>query len=153
MLIKEIMTKEVITVDPDTPLHDVARLLFDHNLTGMPVVEKDGKVVGIVTEYDLMSRSDNTHLPTYLKVLSEFDFHQAKPLKNVIEKVQELRVRDIMTERVIVLGPEEAVEEAAEIFSKQHINPLPVVEDGRLVGIISRADIVKLFKKTVDEKN
>jgi CBS domain-containing protein len=146
--VSEIMTREVITVSPETPIHEVARLIFDRNLTGMPVVDGEGKVVGIITEYDLMSRSEHIHLPTYMNLLGQLGGGN-KQIAGAIEKIQHLEAKDVMTAEVVTVTPYLEVEKAADIFASQHINPLPVVEEGRLVGIVSRADIVKLFKKII----
>lgn len=148
MQVQEIMTPKVISVMPTTPVYEVASLIFDHNLTGMPVVDNENQVVGIITEYDLMSRSEHIHLPTYVNLLKELaEGSPTRELTGAIEKIQHLKAQDLMTTPVVSVSPDTPVEKAAEIFSEQHINPLPVIEEGKLVGIISRADIVKLFKK------
>lgn len=146
MLVHNIMTKDVIAVTADTPISEIAELLFDHNLTGMPVLDEDRHVVGVITEYDLMSRSEHIHLPTYMNLLRQLGSGN-KHVSGAIEKIQRLKANDVMTGEVVTVSPYLEVEKAAEIFVSQHINPLPVVESGRLVGIISRADIVKLFKR------
>ena len=150
MQVREIMTKEVISVKEDTPVSELARLLFDQHLTGMPVTDETGHIIGIITEYDLMSREERIHVPSYMKLLSQFKVVGDKKhsISREIEQVLNLQARDIMTKPVVTVSPETEVSEAARIFSDEHINPLPVVaSDGALVGIISRADIVKLFKK------
>lgn len=148
MHVSEIMTKEVITVTPETPIHEVASLIFDKNLTGMPVIDQFWHVVGIITEYDLMSRSEHIHLPTYLNLLKQLTKgSNTKEISSSIQKIQSLAAKDLMTREVVTVAPETPIEDAAQIFADQHINPLPVVKDGMLIGIVSRADIVKLFKK------
>lgn len=148
MKIQNIMTKETITVTEDTPVFEVAELLFDRNLTGMPVIDSECHVIGIITEYDLLSRSEHIHIPTYIKLLSQFKAagSESSNIKKEINKIQELEARDVMTKPVVTVSPDTEVAEAARIFTDEHINPLPVVDgQGILVGIISRADIVKLF--------
>lgn len=151
MKVKEIMTKKVISVFADTPVSDVASLLFDQDLTGMPVINKQKKIIGIVTEYDLMSNQRHIHIPSYidfLKTFSSAKHERDKRVKLQIDSILATKVEDIMTKKVVCIGPQDSVVEIADIFVKQRINPLPVVsKDNILVGIISRADIVKLFKK------
>jgi len=142
------MTKEVTSVTVSTPVSRVAELLFDGNLTGMPVLDAGGHVIGIITEYDLMSRQEHIHIPSYVKLLSQFKVAGDKrTVKGEIDKILSLKASDVMSKPVVTISPETEVSEAARIFSEEHINPLPVVDrNGKLAGIISRADIVKLFK-------
>lgn len=148
MHISDIMTQDVISITVDTPVSTVADLIFDKNLTGMPVVDPERHVVGIVTEYDLLSRGEHIHIPSYMKLLSQLKVAGDKGnVQQSIEQIQSLKAEDIMTKPVVTISPETEVSEAARIFSEDRINPLPVVDtDGKLVGIVSRADIVKLFK-------
>lgn len=148
MTVQEIMTKKVISVSPDTSVSAVAELLFDGNLTGVPVVDSENYVIGIVTEYDLVSKHEHFHIPTYTKIIGQLqtskkDSHTQAHLANV----QSLTVGDIMTHDVVTLREFDDVSKAASIFSTQRINPLPVLDGNRkLIGIVSRADLVKLLK-------
>jgi len=148
MHVKDIMTTSVIHVTTETPVSQVADLLFDKNLTGMPVVDENKHVVGMITEYDLLSRQEHIHIPSYMKLLSQFKVAGDKrAVKNEIDKILTLKASDIMTRPVVTISPETEVSEAARIFSDDRINPLPIVDsNGQLAGIVSRADIVKLFK-------
>lgn len=148
MLVKEIMTKKVITVKEDDPISRLAELLFDENLTGVPVVDDSNHVMGIVTEHDFISREKHIHIPTYVALLSQFKtMKKDSSVTQELERIQSLKVKDLMTHPVVTLSQETNVSEAARIFSEDRINPLPVVnKDGALVGIISRADIVNLFR-------
>jgi len=148
MKVGEIMTKDVMSIGADAPISQVAELLFDYNLTGVPVVDEQKHVIGILTEYDLLSRQDHIHIPTYMKLLSQFKIAKSdKAVQQEISNVQSLLASDIMTRPVVTISEDTDVSEAARIFADERINPLPVVDsNGALVGIISRADIVKLFK-------
>lgn len=147
MQVKDIMTKKVITVHPYTPIHEVARLLFEYNLTGMPVVDDDQRIIGIITEYDLMSREKHIHIPTFLDLMREFKVKDDKNIKNQIKAICQLEARHLMTSPVITVHLETEIKVAAQIFAEKHINPLPVVDkSNQLIGIISRADVVKLFQ-------
>ena len=153
MHVREVMTSEVISVNVDTPVSTVADLLFDKNLTGMPVLDETRHVVGVITEYDLLSRQEHIHIPSYMKLLGQFKVAGDKRvIKGEIDKILGLKAADIMTKPVVTISPETEVAEAARIFSDDRINPLPVVDaNGQLMGIISRADIVKLFKTITGE--
>ncbi len=147
MQIQDIMTKKVITVQPNTSIYEVARLLFDKNLTGMPVIDDNNQVIGIITEYDLMSRDKHIHIPTFLDLMKEFKIKDDKKIKKKIKEICNLKVCQLMTSPVVTVGPDTEIKQAAQIFTEKHINPLPVVDgNNQLVGIISRADVVKLFQ-------
>ncbi len=148
MKVGEIMTKNVITVDERTPISEVATVLFDKNLTGVPVIDDDRHVVGIITEYDLISGSSEIHIPTYVNLLTKLKLldNGNDKIKEDIEDIKDIRAKDVMTHPVITISEDTDVAEAARIFTEDRINPLPVVNNkGQLIGIISRADIVKLF--------
>ena len=149
MDIKTIMTKKVISCHPETTVAEIAHLLFDRNLTGMPVVDGSGKVVGIVTEYDLMSKNLGVHIPTYMKLLESLGKKEVGTrIRDELEAILRTTAREIMTDKAVTVRPDSTVENAARMFGEQRINPLPVVDKaGTLVGIVSRADIVNLFKK------
>ncbi len=149
MRVKEIMTKKVIAARPDTPIAIIAELLWKNHFTGLPVVDNDLKVVGIVTEYDLLSRREHIHIPSYIKFLKQFKAGKTGAASQEIKRIQSLLAKDIMTAPVVAVTPDTMVEESARIFSEKHINPLPVVNQaGKLIGIISRSDIIKLFSQS-----
>ncbi len=150
MLVKDIMTIDVIAVHPETTISKVASLLFYNNLTGMPVVDEDNKVIGIVTEYDLISPELGLHIPTYIKLLKNVGGvdKDYKDLKKEIEKLAQASVKEVMTRDVITVTPDTTISSLVDIIMEHHINPIPVVDkEGRLVGIVSRADLVKLLKE------
>jgi len=114
------MTLDVVTVQEDTPISKVAELLFDRNLSGLPVLDKQGKLVGIVTEYDLLRRSQQIHIPSYVKLLTQLR-SAGRAVAEQVKEIRNLKVKDIMTREVVVVEPEAEVAEVADIFSKQRI--------------------------------
>lgn len=149
MTVDHIMTRKVISVTPDTPLNEVAGLLFDKHVTGVPVVDPQNKVVGIITEYDLMSPQFKIHIPTFVTFLESLSKHDSDSFeyKDQVEKFSHVRARDIMTREVITVHPETSISTLVETITSKRINPVPVVDAvGKLVGIVSRADLVKLLK-------
>ena len=150
MKIKDIMTKDVITVNKNTSLSEAADLLFNNHLSGLPVVEKQ-RVAGIVTEGDLITNYDHLHIPSYIKFLECLSGGLQCPLKfqNDYKKMVELKVETVMTKQVLTVNQNAQISQAIEIFRQNRINPLPVVDqDNKLRGIVSRSDIVKLFTGT-----
>lgn len=145
--VKDIMTKEVVTLDPQAPISDAANLLITKRFTGAPVV-KDGALVGIVTEADFFTRDQAVHLPTFLELFTQvkiFKKDEAR-FKEEFQKFLSTTVKDIMTANVITVTPDTTIEELAVLYTSKHINPIPVVSEGKLVGIVSRSDIVKIFQ-------
>lgn len=148
MQISNLMTAPVISINPDTPMLEVTKILFEHGFTGMPVVDQHNTVVGIITEYDLISRDRHIHIPTFLDLMHEFKVKDNHKVKAKIKQIHQLKVKDLMTNTVVTVKPETSVKDAAQIFTQQHINPLPVVDsNNRLVGIISRADVLRLLQE------
>ncbi len=150
MYVKDIMTKEVVTVVEDDTVEKCANILSRYDLSGLPVLDKEGKLKGIVTEGDLIRRASRIDGPAYLEILGGIIyFETAKDFLADVQKSMGNFVKDIMTKNVITINPDVDVEEAATIMVKKKIKRLPVLnEDGYLIGIISRKDIMKhLFDK------
>lgn len=144
MQISDLMTHEVITVHPDTPVVDIARKMLRHDISGVPVVDRDRRLVGIVTETDLVVRNANVHFPTFLQILDARIYltstrHFEEELRRALGTV----ARDVMTREVHTVKPDDDLSVAATLMVDKQINPIPVREGGRLCGIISRSDIIR----------
>ena len=145
---KEIMTTEPVTVSPETSVKDLAVILEENNYTGAPVVDKDGKLVGVVTESDLIDQHKNLHLPT---VITIFDW--VLPLEGGGETEKELKkmagstVSDIMSKDVVTVDENASLEDIATIMSEQKVHFVPVVSGEDLVGIVDRSDVVNAIIK------
>ena len=141
--VREVMDPEPVTVRSDTPVEDVIRLLGDSELPGVPVVEEDGRCVGIVTEADLVIADEqgDLHLPHYIELFGGVVF--LEPLRHFEERLRKAfaaKASDMMTPDPITVGPDAGAREAARIISESGHNRLPVTQGGRLVGVVSRAD-------------
>jgi CBS domain-containing protein len=150
MKVRDVMTREVVAADPDTTVNLVARLMADKAISGVPVVE-DGRVVGIVTELDLIVRNTRLEPPAFFQLLDariplETPGHYRERLRHMLGTL----ARDVMTEKVVTVGPDEDLEALAELMVKRRVNPVPVVEDGRLVGIVARSDIIAMMARDID---
>lgn len=149
MLAKDIMTKEVIKVKQDTTIEEVIKLVLEHNISGLPVVDEDNKVIGIITEGDLIYRSKKLHIPTFFTLLDSYIFlENPKKLEEQLKKMTGYKVKDVMTENVITVDQEESIEEITTIMTNKNINRVPVLMEGRLVGIVSRRDIIKAYSRS-----
>lgn len=145
--ITDIMTKEVVSVDPEMQLFEAAKILSEHNFDGMPVIDKENKLVGILTEYDLISQSSLIHLPTFQKILKDMDvFGKDKShFKKEFQEVIAIKVKDAMNREPLTLSDGATYEEVVSAFREHHrVNPIPVINnEGHVVGVVSRYDVLK----------
>lgn len=148
MKVKEIMRSDVITVTKDMTIQEIAEVLVTHNISGVPVVDEAGSLVGIVTEGDLLHKESNPRIPKYFGLLGGLIyFGGVDQYKEDFKKLAALKAAEIMTSKVITVSGEEEVGEVATLMIDNNIKRIPVVENGKMIGIVSRADIVKTLAK------
>jgi CBS domain-containing protein len=143
--VADIMEHDPVTVSPDDDIEAVLRTLREHELPGVPVVNEGGRCVGIVTESDLVISGEDgdLHLPHYIELFGGVVF--LEPLKHFEDRIRKAfasRVSQMMTADPITVAPDAPVEEAARLISERRHNRLPVVEHGRLVGVVTRVDVL-----------
>jgi CBS domain-containing protein len=143
--VADIMEHDPETVTPDADVESVVRIMRDNELPGVPVVNEGGRCVGIVTEADLVLPDDegDLHLPHYINVFGGTVF--LEPLKHFEDRLRKAfasTAADMMTEDPTTVAPDTAVAEAARIIHDSGHNRLPVVEHGRLVGVVTRVDVL-----------
>jgi CBS domain-containing protein len=140
---KDIMTKKVITIHPEATVEDLARLLMKNKISGVPVVDNKKKLVGIVTENDLIRKNKRLHIPTVIRLFDAYFLLGSGKMEEEIKKMTADIVDDICTKNVVSITEETALEEIATIMAEQQIHLLPVVRDNSVVGIIGKADVVR----------
>jgi CBS domain-containing protein len=139
----DIMDRDPVTVAPRADVSTLIRLLREHELPGVPVVEDDGTLVGIVTESDLVLRGDDSslHLPHYLEIFGGIVFLEPlQHLEDQMRKAFATTVEEMMTADVDTVSPEDSVHQAAQLISRSGHNRLPVVDGEKLVGVVTRVD-------------
>ncbi|MBA2514688.1 MAG: CBS domain-containing protein [Solirubrobacterales bacterium] len=141
----EIMERDVPTVGPEEDVEAVIAALRRHELPGIPVVNDGGRLLGIITEADLVLREEGSdlHLPHYIELFGGAIF--LEPLQRFEDRLRKAfasKARDLMTEDPVTVGPGATVREAARLISSKKHNRLPVVEHGRLVGVVTRLDVL-----------
>jgi CBS domain-containing protein len=148
MQVKEIMTVDVITVQPDTPVTDVARIFREHAISGVPVVDDKGAVVGIVTEVDLIARHARPHFPSYFQFLDSIIYLEGpKRYRESLRRILATTAAELMTTPVRTVGPEMDIQDLAALMVEQRANPVPVIDDAeRLVGIVSHTDLLRMIE-------
>jgi CBS domain-containing protein len=142
--VKDVMISDVKTVTPNATLKDVAAMLLESGISGLPVVGSVREVLGVVSEADILvkEREPSPRQSRLLGLISE---------PENLEEISKLKARtagDAMTAPAITIGPESSVSEAAALMIDRGINRLPVVENGKLVGIVTRADLVRAFTRS-----
>jgi CBS domain-containing protein len=141
----DIMERDPVTVSPSDDVETVVRLLRENELPGVPVVNSGGRCVGIVTENDLILRGEDAdlHLPHHLDIMGGVIFIESmKHFEERVRKAFATNVEDMMTPDPIAVAPDAPVEEAARLIAEHKHNRLPVVEHGRLVGVVTRLDVL-----------
>ncbi len=145
MKVRDFMTPQVVTVTPETPILDAARLMLDHNISGLPVVTDEGRVVGIISEHDLLrgGTSDvDAERSHWLRLMTE-----QVNLADEVARLQKRKVREAMTPDPVTVTETAPLEEAGRLIGENDIKRLPVVRDNKLVGIIARADLVRAIHR------
>jgi CBS domain-containing protein len=143
--VRDIMDPDPATVAPETPVEEVVRLMREHELPGVPVVDDDGRCVGIVTEADLVLPDDqgDLHIPHYVNLFGGTVF--LEPLSRFEHRLRKAfasDAADMMTRRPDTVEPDTTVREAARLIHESGHNRLPVVENDRLVGVVTRVDVL-----------
>ncbi len=145
MTVEDIMSRDVITVSPETPIAKAARLMVDHGVSGLPVIGADGRLVGILSDGDLILRQK----PRGKRPWWRSFFESGEWLAREYQKAAGTTVGEVMTRAVISISPVFDIETAAAILEARGIRRLPVMRDSQLVGIVSRGDLVKALAAAV----
>src|ERR1700757_4532857 len=144
----DVMTSEVITVDEDASVQSVAKLMAKHGISAVPVVDKHDRVIGMVSEGDLLHRAETgteRRRSWWLEMMSS-----TNKLAGDYIKSHSGRIRDVMTRDVVSVTEETPVANIAVLLETNRIKRVPVVRDGKLVGIVSRANLVRALAMTVE---
>jgi CBS domain-containing protein len=146
----EIMTRHVVTVGRDTPIAQAIRLMLDNRVSGLPVLDDDGKVVGIVTEGDLLRRSETgteRHRSRWREILMGPGRMASEYVRSHGRKVAEIMTRDL-----ICATEDTAIEDIVELIERRHIKRVPILQSELLVGIVSRADLLRAVADVLDAR-
>lgn len=143
---RDIMTRDIISVTRETSIQELSRIFMDKGVNGLPVVDEDGNVVGVVTQGDLIEQKKQLHIPT---VIALFDWvmplESEKKFEADVKRMTAAKVGDIYHKGAITVEADADLTEVATLMAEEDAHTLPVVEDGRLVGIIGKLDIIRGF--------
>ena len=148
---KDIMTKDVITVKPDTSIEELSSLLVENEISGVPVVDDSGALYGIVTENDLISRNKRLHIPTVVSFLDAAIYlESSKKFEQEVKRMSATRVGDICARKVVSIAEDTTLIDIATIMTEKKVHLLPVVKADRIVGIVGKRDMVKAIARQAD---
>lgn len=146
--VRDIMTTDVVSVKRETTIRELAEIFTKHRVGSVPVVDESGNLIGIVTESDLIEQDKSLHIPT---VISLFDWviylESEKKFEKELQKMTGQTVGDLYTDSAEMVTPDTPVSEVADIMSSKKLHALPVVEGKRLVGMVSRIDLIRTMVK------
>ena len=149
LTVGDIMQTEVITVGPGTTARELANILAEHGISGVPVVDEENRVVGMVSEADIIVQDAELHFPYYIPLLDSVIYLQSfHKFEERLQKMFGSQVKDLMSKEVIAISPDASVRDAATLMTDRKINRLPVVAEGKLAGIVTRHDIVQAIAGT-----
>ncbi len=144
ILAHEIMTTDVITLTPDMDFVTAAKILLEHRINGAPVVGDEGLLVGILCQSDLIAQQKSLPVPTLITVLDSFiQLTSTKQIEKQVRKIAALTVAEAMTPNPVTIAPDTRIETVAALMVDSNLHTLPVVKEGKLVGIIGKEDILK----------
>ena len=144
MKTKDIMTQEVITVKPEMTIEELARLFTKHDISGAPVVDEAGGLIGIVTENDLIKMEQRLHIPTIITIFDAVIYlGSSKKFEDDLKRMAATKVSDIYKREVVTITENTTIEEVATIMCEKDIHHLPVVKKGKLMGIVGKKDVVR----------
>jgi CBS domain-containing protein len=141
---KELMSTDVITVTGTTPVQELAKILSDNKISGAPVVDDQGRVIGVVTESDLIDQNKIVHIPTVVAILDSFLFLESPgKMEKELKKMTGILVEDIFADQVITVQQDTPLDEVATLMAEKKVHTLPVLDGEKLVGVIGKSDIIR----------
>ena len=144
MKVRDVMQTEVITIPADADIKEIAKALWENKISGAPVLDEKGKLIGIVSEGDLLHKETNPRVPNAFGILGAIIYYNGvKQYDSDFKKLIATNARQIMTQEVVTISPEATLGEASTIMVNQGIKRLPVVEGDKMIGIVTRIDIIK----------
>ncbi len=150
MLAKDVMKTELVTVGEDTPVKEIARKMLDHDISGLPVVNGQGEILGVVSELDLMRKQIKPNEPSIWTMIWGMDPDREKQHRDAIRKYMGKTAGDVMTAPAMTVEASDSLEKVGNLMFNKKIKRVFVTEGGKLVGVVSRSAFTKLLLN--DEK-
>jgi len=145
---KDIMTSGALTLEPENDVATAAKLMLEKHLNGLPVVDRDGKLVGVICQSDLVAQQKSISMPSLFTILDGFiSFSSNEELEREVNKIAATKVEHAMTPDPITIGPDTSIEKIADLMVEKKFYTLPVVEEDKLVGVVGKEDVLKVLAK------
>jgi CBS domain-containing protein len=148
MKVRDIMTAKVVSVREDTPFAEVARTMLDRGVSGVPVIDATGAVVGVISDTDLLAKEAYPTRVERRRLIENVIRLLAGPEEGWHPKAAALTARELMDDQPVTAQPDESVHRAAARMVEYHVKRLPVVEEGKLVGILTQRDVLRVFTRS-----
>jgi len=146
---QNIMTKQFLTISPEMTVEELARLLLRKDVTGAVVVDKKGKLLGVVTEGDLISKEKNLHIPTVVSIFDSVIYLEtSEHFKGELHKMVATRVEDIYTRDPVTIELNATLADIATLMSEKRIHFIPVIHEERVEGVVGRRDVLKALSES-----
>jgi CBS domain-containing protein len=143
---QNIMSSEVLTVSPETQVAEAARIMLEEGVNGLPVVDSEGRLAGIICQSDLVVQQKRFPVPSFFTILDTLiPVRSPRDLEDEVQKIAAVTVAEAMTPKVETVAPDDPVSRVAELMVEKGYHTLPVVREGRLVGVIGKADVLRLL--------
>ena len=147
--VRDIMHPDVITVGPEATIRELAAILAEHKISGVPVVDETGEVLGMVSESDVILQDAEFHFPYYIQFLESVIYLQSlAKFEERFRKTFGTKVTEVMSKDPVEVSPEASIHAAATLMADYKVDRLPVIDEGRLVGIVTRGDIVRAIAES-----
>jgi len=144
LTVKNIMTRDPITISPDTEIVHAAKLLLEKGINGIPVVDKKGELVGIICQSDLIAQQKRLPIPSIFTLLDGFiPLASTKHFEKAVQKIAATTVADAMTPNPVTVQTDTSIEELASLMVDKNLHTLPVVDEGKLVGVVGKEDVLR----------
>ena len=141
---KDIMSTDVITAKESMSVKELAKLLYENKISGVPVFGDNGKVIGVATESDLIDQNKKVHIPTVVAILDSFVFlENPEKMEKDIKKMAATNVGDICSHEAVSVAPDTPLDEVATLMAERQVHTLPVMDGEKLVGVIGKTDIIR----------
>ena len=145
---KDIMTSGALTLEPDTDVATAAKLMLEKHLNGLPVVDRSGKLIGVLCQSDLVAQQKTISMPSLFTILDGFiSFSSNEELEREVNKIAATKVEHAMTPDPITIEPDTSIEKIADLMVERKFYTLPVVDNGKLVGVVGKEDVLKVLAK------
>ena len=141
---RDIMTTNVVTVKKDQPISDLSKLFIENHFNGVPVLDDAGKVIGVVTQSNLIEQNKNLHIPTVIALFDAVLFLESeKKFESDVKKLTGSKIEDIYHKKPITVSPDADLSEITTIMAEKDVHTLPVLEDDKLIGIVGKKDVIR----------